>query len=296
MTDATLTLRAGTLELQVAPAVGGSIVRFDRVTPAGTQSLLRPGSANIAGPLDSACFPLVPFANRIRGGRFLCDGREVRLAPNMPNDASPLHGQGWLGAWSVVDAGATHVDLAFDHPAGEWPWAYEARQRLELDGTGLLVHLTCRNLSEARMPCALGLHPYYPCDADTVLDTMVTHAWTIDEAVLPVARVQAEGRYDLRSRRICGQALDNGFDGWSGSARITWPGRNAALVLSSRDADRFQVYSPTTGGLFVAEPVQNANAALNAPQEQWPDLGITLLASGAERRLSVRFEVVPAAA
>ena len=46
--------------------------------------------------LDAASFPLVPYVNRIRGGRFTFRGREVRLAPNMAGDPSPLHGQGWL--------------------------------------------------------------------------------------------------------------------------------------------------------------------------------------------------------
>ena len=47
-----------------------------------------------------ASFPLVPFVNRIRGGRFTFRGREVRLAPNMAGDPSPLHGQGWLNPWT----------------------------------------------------------------------------------------------------------------------------------------------------------------------------------------------------
>ena len=48
------------------------------------------------------------------------------------------------------------------------------------------------------------------------------------------------------------------------------------------------------GGLFVAEPVQNANAALNAPQAEWPALGLTMLEQGQSSVLHARFEVVPA--
>ena len=144
------------------------------------------------------------------------------------------------------------------------------------------------------MPCGLRYHPYYPCTADTVLDTLVQSAWTTDAAVLPVDNVPAAGRYDLRNRRICGQSLDNGFDGWGGAASITWPGEAASLRLSSPDAARFQVFSPPQGRLFVGEPVQNANAALNAPQEQWPALGLTLLEQGQSRVLHARFDVVPA--
>jgi aldose 1-epimerase len=125
-----------------------------------------------------------------------------------------------------------------------------------------------------------------------VLDTEVASAWTIDDAVLPVANVPAEGRYDLRARRICGQGLDNGFDGWGGIAAIRWPGEEASLRLSSPDAGRFQVYSPAEGGLFVAEPVQNANAAFNEPQASWPALGVTMLEQGQSTVVHARFEVV----
>lgn len=283
-------LSAGALEVEVAPAVGGAVARFDRVAGDARQSLMRAAAADAMGVLDMACFPLVPYANRIRGGRFNCDGREVALRPNMAGDPSPLHGQGWLAAWTVVVADDRRVELAYRHDAGEWPWNYEARQVIALDEHGLALTLTCRNLSDARMPCGLGYHPFYPCDADTLLDTTVESVWTVDEQVLPVANVPAEGRYDLRQRRICGQGLDNGYDGWDGEARFTWPGRPAALRLSSPDAPRFQCYSPPTGGLFVAEPVQNANAALNEPQDRWPNLGISLLERGQEAALHARFE------
>ena len=287
-----LTLSAGLLSAQLAPAIGGAIVRFDRVTQAGRQPLLRGADEGIAAVLDASCFPLVPYANRIRGGSFTCDGRTVTLRPNMAGDPSPLHGQGWQAAWTVAEVGNRHAVLEYRHQAGEWPWDYDASQRFELDEGGLSLTLACVNRSAAPMPCGLGFHPYYPCDAETVLDTQVTHAWTVDEKVLPVERVPAAGRYDLHERRICGQALDNGYDGWGGSASFRWPGQPASLRLSSPDAGRFQVYSPPEGGLIAAEPVQNANCALNAPQAEWPDLGITMLEQGARAELHARFEVV----
>ncbi len=173
--------------------------------------------------LDAASFPLVPYVNRIRGGRFTFRGREVRLAPNMAGDPSPLHGQGWLNPWAVAEADERRAVLGFRHDPGEWPWAYEARQEFALDERGLSIGLTCRNTSDEPMPCGLGQHPYFPCGPETELDTQVTHAWTVDEQVLPVDRVVADGRYDLRERLVCGQGLDNGFDGWTGEARMSDP-------------------------------------------------------------------------
>jgi aldose 1-epimerase len=121
---------------------------------------------------------------------------------------------------------------------------------------------------------------------------MVDTVWTIDADVLPVARESASGRYGLEDRAICHQGLDNGYDGWSGAARITWPDRGLALELTSSDAGRFQMFSPPEGGIFAAEPVQNAIAALGAPQDPWPSLGLARLAQGDEWRLHTRFAVV----
>ncbi|MDB5700589.1 MAG: aldose 1-epimerase [Sphingomonadales bacterium] len=290
--DRRVTLRNSALEVQLLPAVGGGIVRFDRVFDGRRQPLLRGTDAAISDVLYASCFPLVPYVNRIRGGTFACDGRVVTLSLNSPGDPSPMHGQGWRAAWEVVEESKNHATLSFHHKAGEWPWEYEAAQRIALDEHGLSLDLSCRNLSPERMPCGLGFHPYYPCTAETMLDTVVESAWTIDAAVLPVDNVPPRGRYDLRARRICGQALDNGFDGWNGAASIIWPGELASLRLSSPDAGRFQVYSPPNGGLFVAEPVQNANAALNAPQSQWPELGLTFLEQGQSSALHARFDVM----
>jgi aldose 1-epimerase len=279
MTD-NLLLTARALELELAPRIGGGIARFDHAGAGGRTPCLRGAEAGTSGVLDHGCFPLVPFSNRIRGGRFVFRGREVTLAPNMAGDPSPLHGQGWLAPWEVVSAGPAAAELVFRHEAGEWPWAYEARQLFALDPDGLTATLSCRNLSDTPMPCGLGHHPYFPCAPSTRLDTGVDCAWTIDENVLPIDKVPAEGRYDLRDRAICGQGLDNGFGGWSGIARIEAPGATFRIDLSSPDARFFQVYSPKAGGLFVAEPVTHANAALNAPEAEWPELGLRVLAPG----------------
>jgi aldose 1-epimerase len=241
--------------------------------------------------LDAGCFPLVPYVNRVRGGHFRFRGRDVRLTANMPGDPSPLHGQGWLNPWLVRSADDRRAVLEFHHAAGEWPWVYDARQEFAVDREGFSATLKCRNASAEPMPCGLGFHPYFPCGPATRLETGVTVAWTIDDQVLPVEEVAAEGRYDLRDRLACGQELDNGFGGWSGEARMTDPDWPFELRLSSAQARFFQLYSPAAGGIFVAEPVTHANAALNAPEEQWPALGLRVLEPGEEMGLAMRLDV-----
>ena len=286
-------LAAGPLMLELSPAVGGAIAGLDWTGPGGPLPILRRCGRPLAAVLDSASFPLVPYVNRIRGGRFAFRGRDVRLAPNMAGDPSPLHGQGWLSPWAVAESGEARAVLRFRNEPGEWPWAYEASQEFALDGRGLSIGLACVNASAGPMPCGLGQHPYFRCGPETEIDTRVTHAWTIDEQVLPVDKVVADGRFDLRERPVCGQGLDHGFGGWNGEARISDPGWPFDLTLSSLQARFFQLYSPVAGGFFVAEPVSHANAALNASEAEWGELGMRVLEPGEAMRLDLRLEVSP---
>jgi aldose 1-epimerase len=284
-------LAAGKLRIELNPSVGGSISAFEWIDDDCATAILRKCNSRSENVLDAASFPLVPYVNRISGGRFTFRGREVRLAPNMAGDPSPLHGQGWLNPWRVERADGREAMVSFHHTAGEWPWEYDAQQVFALDERELSVTLTCRNTGSDPMPCGLGQHPYFPCGPETRIDTDVTHVWTIDEHVLPVEKVPATGRFDLRDRVVCGQDLDHGFGGWGGSATLTDPGWPYEVRLSSRDAHFFQLYSPKEGGIFVAEPVSHANAALNAPEDEWPELGMRVLKPGEAMSLEMRLEI-----
>ena len=290
-----LELAAGDLRLVLAPQVGGSIARFERTGGGARTPILRGAEGVPASVLDCASFPLVPYCNRIRQGRFEFRGREVRLQPNMKGDPSPLHGQGWLAAWEVEGRSEHEAELVYRHRGGEWPWDYEARQHFRLSAEALELRLTCRNMSRGPMPCGLGQHPYFHCTPETRLATSVREAWTIDAKVLPVEKVPATGRYDLSDRLVCGQDLDNGWGGWGGSARIHTPGQPFRIEMSSPEAEFFQLYSPASGAIFVAEPVGHANAALNEPEEKWQDLGMQVLGPREEAELTMRIVIQPAA-
>lgn len=293
MPDAPLTLRDGSLELQLSPSIGGAISRFVWNGPGRRTPILRERNSPLENVLDAASFPLVPFVNRIRGGGFAFRGRQVRLTSNMAGDPIPLHGQGWTSPWRTETASEAEAVLVFDHEPGEWPWDYRARQHIRLVGDSLCLRLTCLNTSDEPMPCGLGIHPYFTCGPETRIQTSVDDVWTVDQHILPIEKVPAAGRYDISDSPVCGRGLDNGYDGWSGRALFTDPDWPFELELSSRQARFFQLYSPSDGGIFVAEPVTHANAALNEPQQQWAALGIRILQPGEEMELEARLQVQP---
>jgi aldose 1-epimerase len=286
-------LACGPLSLVLRPDTGGSIACFDHTRDGRKTPIFRGVAPGEGAILDQASFPLVPYVNRIRDGAFAFRGRQIRLPPNLPGDASPLHGSGWLSPWTVEKHHDCEAVLRFRHAAGAWPWAFYAAQHFALDPHGLTVTLSCTNEADEPMPWGLGLHPYFPCTTDTFLDAEVACAWTIDAQTLPVEKVAAEGRYSLAGRRICGAGLDNGFGGWSGHARLADPAWPFALTLSSAEARFLHVYAPESGGFVAVEPVTHANAALNEPEERWEELGLRILAPGETIHLAMRIDVTP---
>lgn len=288
MSTQLLNLSSELIELEIAPSVGGAISSLSLVSGDRRHPILRESNTGLENALDSACFPLVPFSNRIRGGSFTFRGEDIRLSPNLPGDPSPLHGQGWTSAWSVESSESDQASLRFDHSPGEWPWEYEALQHFRLTADSLYLKLDCRNLSDRPMPCGLGFHPYFPCGPETRIHAGVDEVWAVDDDVLPVERVAADGRFAIADDLVCGRGLDNGYGGWSGRALFTDPGWPFEIELSSRDARFFQLYSPKDGGFFVAEPVSHANAALNEPLEHWAALGLQVLQPGGQMTLAAR--------
>ncbi len=195
-----------------------------------------------------------------------------------------------VAPWRVIHVEPRRAVLAFEHRPGEWPWHYRAEQSFALSGHALEISLSCQNLSQGDMPCGLGLHPYFPCSPTTILNAATTGVWTIDDSVLPVSRIAPQGRYDLALTHICGRGLDNGYDGWNGSAEILWPEHQTRVRIDA-PASRLQIYAPAAKNIVVVEPVTNANAALNAQEESWPALGIQVLRPLEEARFTVQFEV-----
>ena len=131
------TLSHGPLKLDVSDQ-GGVIEGFWR----DTTPLLRPGKKSGVAT-DTSCFPLVPFANRVSGNRFVWQGREYQLQPNVEWDAHYLHGDGWLGEWQCVSRSDDSLCLVYEHLSGVYH--YRVSQAFHLTADTLTVTLAVTN-------------------------------------------------------------------------------------------------------------------------------------------------------
>ena len=285
MTASSLTLTAPGQSLEVVPEAGGSLAAWRWETGGGTVDLLRvghPAAVAAGGAGGLSCFPLVPYSNRIRRGRFTFEGREIALPLNFGDHPHSIHGQGWQAAWRVAEQDAGRVVLDYQHAADAWPFAYAARQTIALRPDGLEIALDLTNRSEEAMPAGAGLHPYFAGARAARLTAGVAGVWQVDDEVMPTAHTALPERWDLpRGRAVSELACDNVFTGWDGRARIERPDVGLVLELEAARPLRFLVvYAPVGEDFFCVEPVSHATDAFNRAAAGDPDTGMRVLAPG----------------
>ncbi|RPF70932.1 aldose 1-epimerase [Aurantiacibacter spongiae] len=257
-------LRAGKWRAVLRPQLGGSLVSLT----CGDLPVLRETTLECDDVLQSACFPLVPFCNRVAEGQFDFGGSTVRLEPNLPPQRHPLHGFGWRREWRTVRSDRHSALMEDEYAAGEWPWPYRAHQHVALDEDGCTIRLLAENRSDRTAPMGLGLHPYFRRGAETVVAFEARGMMGIDEEFLPDGSVEdASHVADFTAGAALPERLvDNCFVDWTGTATIS--DRLGAIRLRAFGAPHCHVFSPTEEPTLCIEPISHTPDALNrAPGE-----------------------------
>lgn len=230
-----LVFDAADARLVVSPDDGG---RMTSLVVRGSELLVTEGF----GPVMWGCYPMAPFAGRIREGRFRFDGRDVQLARNDPPHA--LHGTVFERAWHVDDSSTLSIDLG-----SGWPFAGRVVQRFTLDDDGLEVEL--RLHADEPMPAALGWHPWF---RRRLAGTVKAPREPSTPAVL---HLDAELLYErgadgLPTGDLVPPTLgpwDDCFTGLRTPPRLTWPGVLELELTSS--AQNWVVYSEPRAAICV---------------------------------------------
>lgn len=145
----------GMLAVDIAPLAGGRIaqIAFD-----GTDWLVGHDADN-AAMIAWGNFPMLPWAGRIRHGRFDFRGHRYQLPINLGDHAA--HGVALGLPWQVDEHSATHVALSLQLPEdGRWPFGGRAHQRIEVGEHHLHMTLTLSAGARA-MPATIGWHPWF---------------------------------------------------------------------------------------------------------------------------------------
>ena len=146
---------AGGLQVDIAPEAGG---RIASIRHAGVEQLVGHDDGNPAA-IAWGSYPMLPWAGRIRDGRFAFDGRSWQLPRNLGGHA--IHGVSMWLPWTVDLHEAHAIELSLRLPEdARWPFGGSARQRIEV-GTGRLAMTLSVQAGAQAMPVALGWHPWF---------------------------------------------------------------------------------------------------------------------------------------
>ena len=167
------------MQVSVAPSVGNMAYEF---LVKGKNVLWcpvhGPGALKERQPFSGVPF-LAPWANRLDGDSYWANDKKYLLNPDLgnvrrDNHQKPIHGlvtfsSAWVLADSGADAHSAWVTSRLDfyrHPdlMAQFPFAHTLTLTYRLSNGELEVETTIENLSDARLPVAIGFHPYFHVD------------------------------------------------------------------------------------------------------------------------------------
>ena len=243
-------LRAGEARLTVDPRQGG---RMTSLRIGGRQVLVTEGW----GPIQWGCYPMAPFAGRIRDGRFTFRGRDVRLPLNFAPHA--IHGTVFERSWEVAQRTQDRLVLTIDlGPA--WPYRGTVTQSIRLAPDGL--EATLRLDAEEAMPAALGWHPWFRRHLGARPDHAAAASPSV-ELVFDAASMYERGADGLPTGAIVPagpRPWDDAFTGLRAAPIVRWPG--ALEIALSSTADIWVAYDEQPEGICV-EPQTAPPDAIN---------------------------------
>lgn len=265
-------------KLAVLPEHGGLLASLSY----DNAEILRPLPPRCFDPLLSASFPLVPFANRIAGGRFSWMGSRVKLPANFSGETSAIHGFGWQSRWVLEEVRQSHCILSHEwqglgpqtwpEEIAGWPWAYRAEQHISLGEEGCSVTLILANRSETIMPAGLGLHPYFRRRPESRLTFGASHVCETGPQCLPNGKLAPVSQFgDFASgAELPDVSIDHCFTNWGGVVMIQ--DDLGTIKLSATGARHLHLFAPVDAQVLCLEPVSHTPDALNQNPADVPSL------------------------
>lgn len=280
MPTSLLTLSDHLTQLTIAPELGASLVNWTRLSDGWP--LLRYSDEQAlasANPRRLACYPLLPWSNRVGGGGFDTPTGWQPLTPNTGHEPLPIHGSAWQQPWQVVNATSDSAMLQLD---SQQPYPYQARLHVQLSDGRLSLTLQATHMGDQPTWYGLGLHPYLTRSAQTQLQATAKGVWLCGEDKLSRQWIELPDIWNFEQpKTLPEQLVDNAFTAWPGNARIIQPDAGYQLVCQAEGTEVFLLFCPQEQNFFCFEPVTHPVNAHHL--EGHP--GLHLLATGESRQL-----------
>jgi aldose 1-epimerase len=272
------------LRLEVSPSTGGAVVGFDFINGGGTHPIFRRCMTDITdglSPLDTSCFPLLPYSNRLRDGCFIFDGTKYNYPLNCPPEIHASHGDAWMRPWDVTSQSKHHIEMNLG-PTAEQPIKYSAIQVFRLLDTELSISLQITNVGMVKSPFGMGLHPYFSREDDTQIICNLESQWELDRDLMPVRLIANQ----LYSQMHCGIDIKDlpeagAYFGQSADAEIIWPSSGLRVRVTTISSLRHAIiWCPAGQKFFCYEPVSHMVDGFNMAEIGVKDTGVIYLDPG----------------
>jgi aldose 1-epimerase len=273
-----LILSAGDMRLEVLPTLGGAVTRFTLGDfPIFRETAAAPGSVS-----DAASFPLIPFSNRVRAGRFKFGHTSYQIPVDKRDARFANHGHTRHLPWQVIGSSTSRLTLRFSQaePEPAWPFPFTAEQQFELSPSALTMRAKIRNDHVSLAPAGIGFHPYFTRQPGTTLRFSAECVWEADELDISVRSAVPGGRFGFAAGKVMETPLINhAYGGWDGKAEIIHPS-SFQIDINATDAfNHLVLFTPEGRNFFGFEPVSHRPDALN-PLADLRDQGMAILSPG----------------
>lgn len=174
--------------------------------------------------------PLLPWPNRMAGGRYVFAGRTIQVPISEPSTGAAIHGLTRWVNWNAADVRPDGCTMALRlHPQPAYPFTLDLRIDYALADAGLEVTLRATNAGDGDLPFGAGFHPY-----------LTTGSARVDGDRLTLPAAAPDGR-DFRAGRDIGSAvLDDCYSGLvrdaDGLARVRLRSPSGRAVVMWLDA------------------------------------------------------------
>ncbi len=247
----------------------------------------------------AGCAVLIPFANRVKGGRYAFQGRSFQLPINEVARGNALHGFLTEREWKIKavyegsdylfgEKGASRaprrgagVVFSYDFACDTgYPFKFSSEVEYSVSNEGLWVRLTVTNTGKSEMPVTMGTHPYYLVDGKL-------EDWTLEG--------KSKGRCKAVDLIPTGELEDVSFSGKIGSRAfdecyladgdVKLYGKKRGIRIKLNENPYVQIYTPPSRDSIAIEPMTAIGDAFNN--------GIGLKVLKAKERFEATYEVLP---
>jgi aldose 1-epimerase len=241
---------------------------------------------------------MLPWCNRIKGGKLRFQGKEYQLRTTK-DDGTARHGDTRGRAWRLDERGNSHIRMSLQsdvYPDMNWPFKFSAWAEYRLDGRDFIWTLALKNEDSRPMPGGFGHHPYFARTADAQVQIPCDQYFELTDFMATGSPVPIAPEVDFRQMRDVPESeINHLLTGRKGTepSHIKFPQHGIEVAMHSDSLfEHILIYAPQVKPFFAVEPMTNASDGFNLYENSIAGSGIFVLQPGEEKIGTVRLSLI----